>query len=90
MTVTEKAKTAEERALSKDVLSEEKLKSLIQTKEFGKKLLYLKSVDSTNTEGKRQGLLSAPHGLLVVADKQEQGKGRRGRSWDSDAEKIFS
>lgn len=90
MTVTEKAKTAEKKAFSKDILSEEKLKSLIQTKEFGKKLLYLKSVDSTNTEGKRQGLLSAPHGLLVVADKQEQGKGRRGRSWDSDAEKnIF-
>lgn len=90
MTVIEKKKEAAAEKLQDDSLSEEKLKSLMQTKVFGRKLLYLEAVDSTNTEGRRQGLLSAPHGLLVVADKQEKGKGRRGRSWESDAGKnIF-
>lgn len=40
-------------------------------------------MDSTNTWGKRLAEEGAPHGTLVVADEQTQGRGRRGRSWQS-------
>lgn len=77
-------------ALGTDLLSREKLEKLMQTHIFGRSLLYLETVDSTNTEASHQGELSAPHGFLVVADRQEKGKGRRGRGWKSDAgENIY-
>lgn len=66
-----------------DVLSLSELQSRIKTKMAGKHLLYFDVTDSTNTEAKRQAESGAPEGLLVVADKQESGKGRRGRGWES-------
>lgn len=38
-------------------------------------------LDSTNNRAKQLGREGAPHGMLVVADLQTAGKGRRGRSW---------
>ncbi len=66
-----------------DVLSLSELQSRIKTKMAGKHLLYFDVTGSTNTEAKKQAENGAPEGLLVVADKQESGKGRRGRSWES-------
>lgn len=68
-----------------DVVSESELESRMRTKVMGRHLLYLDVVDSTNTEAKKQADRGAPHGFLTVAGKQEQGKGRRGRSWESPA-----
>lgn len=48
-------------------------------------MLYLKKIDSTNTEAKRQAEQGAPDRLWVVADEQTDGRGRRGRSWESPA-----
>lgn len=45
----------------------------------------LKRVDSTNLEVKRQALDGAGHGLVVLAEEQTMGKGRRGRSFYSPA-----
>ncbi|MDO8644883.1 MAG: biotin--[acetyl-CoA-carboxylase] ligase [bacterium] len=44
-----------------------------------------KSLDSTNEEAKRIGLQGAPDGTIIVAEKQEQGRGREGRLWESPA-----
>ncbi len=55
----------------------------LKTKVFGQKLLYKEEIDSTNTEAKRQALQADTHGLLVIAEEQSAGRGRRGRSWDS-------
>lgn len=66
-----------------DVLSLSELQSRIQTKMAGKYLLYFDVTGSTNIEAKKQAENGAPEGLLVVADKQEAGRGRRGRSWES-------
>lgn len=40
-------------------------------------------VDSTNEEARRQAKEGADEGLVVVAEKQTAGKGRRGRNWES-------
>lgn len=47
-------------------------------------MIWLKETDSTNEEIKRRAKEGAPDGLWVVADKQTHGKGRRGRSWESE------
>ena len=59
-------------------------------KEAGQNLLYFDKIESTNAEAKRTADKGAGNGLVIVADAQEQGRGRRGRSWDSPAGKnIF-
>jgi BirA family biotin operon repressor/biotin-[acetyl-CoA-carboxylase] ligase len=46
-------------------------------------LRFLDSVDSTNDYVAREARLGAPEGLVVVADHQEAGRGRRGRRWSA-------
>lgn len=55
-----------------------------------KKIIYYKQLDSTNTEAARLATEGAAHGIVVVADAQTSGKGRRGRQWESPAgENIY-
>lgn len=49
----------------------------------GSRLLCLESVDSTNTEAKRQAMAGAPDGLVIVSEEQTGGRGRRGRVFQS-------
>ncbi len=44
---------------------------------------YFESTGSTNDDCARFLQDGAPHGLVVVADSQSAGKGRRGRNWAS-------
>lgn len=46
-------------------------------------IIHLGEIDSTNTEARRQALQQVAEGLVVTAEKQTAGKGRRGRSWES-------
>lgn len=48
-------------------------------------IIRLEEIDSTNTEARREALQGAVEGLVVTADAQTAGKGRRGRSWESKA-----
>jgi len=50
---------------------------------FGWKVQVTESLDSTNAEVLRRLAASAEAPLLVVAEKQESGRGRRGRAWVS-------
>ncbi len=68
---------------SPDVLFSNEIKSHLQTKWFGDKIIYLESVDSTNNEVKRRVETGELENLLVVSEEQIAGKGRRGRSWKS-------
>ena len=63
--------------------NQETLSASIKTKWAGRNLFFHESIDSTNVQAGREAELGAPHGTLVVADKQMQGRGRRGRQWDS-------
>ena len=49
----------------------------------GSKLMCLDVVDSTNTECKRQAVAGAEEGLVVMAEEQTGGRGRRGRGFQS-------
>lgn len=50
---------------------------------LGGKLLCLDTVDSTNTECKRQAMAGAPDGLVVISEEQTGGRGRLGRTFQS-------
>lgn len=49
----------------------------------GSALLCLDAIDSTNTECKRQAMSGAAEGLVVTAEEQTGGRGRRGREFQS-------
>lgn len=66
-----------------DSLSEEELKSIRRTEWVGQEIFYFPVVDSTNTKAKQLAEEGYPSGTLVVAEQQDAGKGRRGRSWES-------
>lgn len=68
-----------------DVLSESELVSRRKTKWIGKEIFYFDTVGSTNTEAKRLAEDGHENGTYVVADQQEAGRGRRGRTWQSPA-----
>lgn len=48
-------------------------------------VIHYEEIDSTNTEARRLSKGGAEHGLVIVAEKQTAGKGRRGRNWESPA-----
>lgn len=50
---------------------------------IGSQLVCLDTIDSTNTECKRRAMNGAPEGLVVTAEEQTGGRGRRGRGFQS-------
>ncbi len=52
---------------------------------FGQPLRHLEITGSTNDEAQRWAMEGAPHGAVVRADEQTQGRGRQGRDWCSPA-----
>lgn len=66
-----------------DLMTEAEIKSLMHTEWVAKEVLYFDTIDSTNTKAQELAEKGYQSGTLVVADKQESGKGRRGRSWIS-------
>ncbi|MEG2733004.1 MAG: biotin--[acetyl-CoA-carboxylase] ligase [Clostridium sp.] len=68
---------------SADILSKAELESSINSSWAGKQIQYFDEINSTNTEAKKAAEEGALHGTLVVADCQNQGKGRRGKEWSS-------
>ena len=51
----------------------------------GRQRLHYEEIDSTNVQAAREAALGAMHGLLVTAESQTAGRGRRGRVWSSPA-----
>lgn len=68
-----------------DILSENELKSIRKTKWLGNQIHYESVMGSTNTKAMQLAEEGAPHGTLVVTDKQVKGRGRRGRKWETPA-----
>ncbi len=62
-----------------DILCEEALRPWLPEAA----IRVLEETDSTNREAKRWALEGAPHGALVVAERQSAGRGRLGRSFAS-------
>ena len=68
-----------------DVLNQNELLSRRKTKWIGKDTLCYETIDSTNAQAKRLAEAGYGDGTLMVADHQEAGRGRRGRSWETPA-----
>jgi len=65
--------------------STQNITQTLQSCRVCRRLICLDSVDSTNTEAKRQAALGAPEGLVILSDHQTAGRGRAGRSFHSPA-----
>ncbi len=63
---------------------------LRKTKWIGKNTLYYDRIDSTNDQVKRLAEEGYGNGTLIIADYQEAGRGRRGRSWESPSATTIS
>lgn len=66
-----------------DILSASEIASELHTTWIARPLCYLESATSTNQVAKTQFAKEEQNGLLVVADEQTSGRGRRGRGWQS-------
>lgn len=64
-----------------DVVTADEIRSCMNTQWMGSEIHFFETIDSTNNEARRLAEKGAPHGTLLVAESQESGKGRRGRSW---------
>jgi BirA family biotin operon repressor/biotin-[acetyl-CoA-carboxylase] ligase len=53
------------------------------------RLLAFEHIDSTNEEARRLAVKGAAHGTVVQAATQTEGRGRRGRRWDSPPGNLY-
>ena len=72
---------------SPDRLSSGELAGALHDCTFGRNIICLDSVDSTNNYAKKLAGEGAPHGTVVLTDHQTGGRGRRGTSFLSPAGK---
>jgi BirA family biotin operon repressor/biotin-[acetyl-CoA-carboxylase] ligase len=56
----------------------------------GYRLRRFEDLDNTSDEAKRQAAQGAPHGTVIVADRQTAGRGRRGRAWESPEGNLYA
>jgi BirA family biotin operon repressor/biotin-[acetyl-CoA-carboxylase] ligase len=67
------------------MLSKEEIERRLTTRWAACNIVYKDVTDSTNNDARDLAAGGAAHGTLVVADKQEAGRGSRGRSWETPA-----
>jgi BirA family transcriptional regulator, biotin operon repressor / biotin---[acetyl-CoA-carboxylase] ligase len=56
---------------------------------FGHPHRHFRRTDSTNTRARELAAAGAPHGTVVTAAEQTEGRGRQGRSWTAPAGKAL-
>ncbi len=56
---------------------------------FGHPHRHYRQTDSTNTRARELAAEGAPHGTVVTASEQTEGRGRQGRSWTAPAGKAL-
>jgi len=70
-----------------DSLRPEELRQRLTGHHIGQEIVCLPTIDSTNNEIKRRAVSGSVDGLVILADQQTGGRGRRGRSFVSPAGK---
>ena len=68
---------------SEQSLSIDMIRAALSTHSIGSRLEFLEEVDSTNRRAMSLAEQGAPHGTVIIADAQTQGRGRLGRQWIS-------
>lgn len=66
-----------------DSLAPERIRSNLCTRLLGREIIYLPCVGSTSDIAWRLAQIGAREGILVLAEEQVAGRGRRGRSWQA-------
>lgn len=64
-----------------DRLSAEGVQAGLKTTVLGQDIVFYPHIDSTQNLAKSLGEKGAPEGTVILAETQEQGRGRRGRTW---------
>jgi len=68
---------------SPDLILPEEIWTMSNSKILGSKIFYCLVTDSTNNDAKRLAQEDMPNGTLVIAERQQGGRGRMGRRWNS-------
>lgn len=66
-----------------DILNYEEVSEYLTTKYIGREVYYFDSIDSTNIKAKELAYNDGIDGAVVIAEEQNQGRGRLGRNWSS-------
>lgn len=66
-----------------DIINEAEIKDGLNTSVIGNEIYYFNEVESTNDEIRKLGENGYKEGVIVIAETQTNGKGRRGRAWTS-------
>lgn len=66
-----------------DILNESEIKQNLNTKYLGQKVCCYDEVDSTNNVARKLALEGYPQGTIVLTKRQNAGKGRMGKIWNS-------
>jgi BirA family biotin operon repressor/biotin-[acetyl-CoA-carboxylase] ligase len=72
-----------------DKVLPEQIKNGLNTKFLGQKVEHFDEVGSTNDIAKELAKSGCLEGMLVVAEKQIKGRGRLGRTWDSQSTGLW-
>ena len=73
-----------------DAIDARTLAPLLSDLDLGRPLYHHARLGSTNDEAHRLADEGAPHGALVLAEEQSQGRGRRGRQWVTPAGRALA
>ncbi len=68
---------------SPDIITSEAVAAALTTELIGNQIIVVDKINSTNELAKIQAKAGADAGLVVIANEQSQGRGRRGRIWHS-------
>ena len=71
-------------------MTEQEIHKYLRTKIFGRKLFCFETVDSTNLYAKSLMEQEFEEGILVIAENQTAGRGRLGRTWQSESGKNLT
>jgi BirA family biotin operon repressor/biotin-[acetyl-CoA-carboxylase] ligase len=66
-----------------DLLLPEEIEPGLNTKSFGRPIIFYHEINSTQDAAKELARQGAEEGTVVITEKQTQGKGRKGREWSS-------
>lgn len=66
-----------------DLLTNEEIKEGLRTELIGRRIIYYKTVDSTNSKARELAEKGEGEGAVVIAETQTSGRGRTGKRWYS-------
>lgn len=66
-----------------DTVTPIQIQTGLQTKQFGGKIHYKKTVNSTQKIAGTEAINGATEGTIVIAEEQKEGRGRLDRNWES-------